>query len=107
MIYATKRHAVKAVPDTVIQAAERAASNPPFTGATYAFSFASVASALASIDPLALVGVTLAVVTFIANQVWAWVRHRRESKQAALQMEIDQLQIEEMQKRIRQAGGHQ
>lgn len=98
---------MKVVPDSVIHAAERAASNPPLTGATYAFSFAGAASALASIDPLALVGVTLAVVTFIANQVWAWVRHRRESKQAALQMEIDQLQIAEMQQRIRLAGGNQ
>lgn len=98
---------MKAVPDTVIQAAEQAVSQPPFTGATYLFSFASVASALASIDPLALVGIALAVCTFFANQIWAWVRHRRESKQAALQMEIDQLQIEEMQQRIRQAEGKQ
>lgn len=85
--------------DTVTQAVGTAASSPPLTGATYVFSFGAVAGSVANIDPLALAGIALAASTFVANQAWAFVRNRREQKQAELQMEIDRLQLEELQQR--------
>lgn len=93
--------------DTVIQAVERAASSPPYTGATYLFSLSAVASSMANMDPLALAGIALAVCTFVANQIWAWVRNKREHRQAELQMEIDRLQLAELQQRRDQAAALQ
>lgn len=84
-------------PDTVIQAAERAASAvPPYTGATYLLSLAGAASAVAKIDLMAVAGIALAVCTFVANQLWAWVRYRREARAALLQFEIDEMKLQEL-----------
>lgn len=87
-------------PDSVLHAAERAASAassvPPYTGATYLLSLAGAASAVAKIDLMAVAGIALAVCTFVANQVWAWVRNRREARAALLQLEIDEMKLQEL-----------
>lgn len=90
-----------AVPrDTIIQTAESAASSPvvsqALTKATYWMSAAGVAGAVSNVDPIALVAVCVAVCTFVANLVWAWLRNRREAQAAEIQRQIDELTLAEM-----------
>lgn len=91
--------------DTIIetagQAAASAASSPELTRATYWFSAASLAGSLSNVDPIAFVAVAVAVCTFVANQVWAWVKNRREARAAAIQLQIDELTLAELVERVR------
>lgn len=93
-------------PDSIINMAAQAASaasSPPLTAPTYFFSLAGTVAAIGHMDPLAVAGIALAACTFIANQVWAWAKNRREARAAALQLAIDELQLEELRRRQAEA----
>lgn len=90
-------------PDSIIQMAQHAASaasSPPLTSTTYFFSLAGALAAVGKMDPLAVAGIALAAGTFIANQVWAWAKNRREARAAAVQLAIDELQLEELRRKV-------